>query len=201
MWIVILGGVIMLPLVLIWKFLIPQDGPFEIKQQGYKKGMAKGNYKNRVLHGRWVEYYPTGKVKIEGQYRKGKKEDKWTEYYPSGKIMKRVEFFNDEKSGRYVVYDEKGKVISEENIQAVKKETEKKIETVKGEEKKEPAGNNKIISKDDRKDIPDFVKRAEKTLDDLLIKFQKENNSKIIKDTLNAGGKKFSALWDEIMGK
>ena len=175
MWIIILIiSLIFLP-VLAWSLLRVEDGPFVIKEKGYKKGKAKGKYKNKLLHGKWIEYYPTGKIKIEGMYKKGEKEEKWTEYYPSGKIMKKVEFLDGKMSGKYIKYGEDGEIIDEKVYYMGYILEEKKTPDVKEIEK--VISKEREISPKERKKTGFLteMKRYQKNFNDIFVTEKKEN--------------------------
>ena len=50
-----------------------------------KVGKAE-NFVDGEREGKFVEYYESGKVEVEGNYVDGKKEGKWVWYYKSGKV-------------------------------------------------------------------------------------------------------------------
>ena len=68
------------------------DVPFtgETSQSSFKNGReiihGKGDYKNRLKEGSWVEYYDNGQLWRKGDYKNGKREGTWVGYYSEGTI-------------------------------------------------------------------------------------------------------------------
>ena len=66
----------------LWERNYDENGYKEILyyEGGQKK--SEGNHKkDGALDGRWVEYYPDGRIQKEGSYKDGKQAGKWTELY------------------------------------------------------------------------------------------------------------------------
>ncbi|MGS0526110.1 toxin-antitoxin system YwqK family antitoxin [Zobellia nedashkovskayae] len=52
-------------------------------------------YKNDILDGIYKEYYPSGKLALEGQLIKGQREGTWKYYHESGKLKQERVYEND----------------------------------------------------------------------------------------------------------
>lgn len=51
-------------------------------------------YKDGYLNGPYVEYYPNGKIKVQGEYYMGLKVNDWFEYSPEGKLIYQAKYFD-----------------------------------------------------------------------------------------------------------
>ena len=79
----------------LWERNYDENGYKEVLY--YENGQIKseGNYKkDGALYGRWVEYYPDGRIQKEGSYKDGKQAGKWTEYDEDGNIVRERSFRN-----------------------------------------------------------------------------------------------------------
>ena len=79
----------------LWERNYDENGYKEILyyEGGQKK--SEGNHKkDGALDGRWVEYYPDGRIQKEGSYKDGKQAGKWTEYDEEGNIVRARTFRN-----------------------------------------------------------------------------------------------------------
>ncbi|MBE2290193.1 MAG: hypothetical protein IAE95_11605 [Chitinophagaceae bacterium] len=61
-----------------------------VNRKDKKKVVAEGGLiadgEGYLQHGRWVQYYNSGKTAISGSYIKGKPAGIWEEYYPDGRL-------------------------------------------------------------------------------------------------------------------
>ena len=69
-------------------------------------------YLNGIDYGKWIFYFPNGKIETKGKFRDGKRVGKWRYYYESGKI-KQISNYSKlgEREGKWVEYDEDGKIL------------------------------------------------------------------------------------------
>ena len=75
---------------------------------------CKGEGKNGVLHGRWVQNYAVGMPWIVGYYDNGKRSGQWEEYYQGTKQLCRTEvWWNDKLNGVRKRFDRAGNLIEE----------------------------------------------------------------------------------------
>ena len=63
-------------------------------ENGYKEVLYYENGQIKSEYGRWVEYYPDGRIQKEGSYKDGKQAGKWTEYDEDGNIVRERSFRN-----------------------------------------------------------------------------------------------------------
>ena len=69
-------------------------------------------YVNGVDYGKWVFYYPDGKIETKGRFKNGKRVGKWKYYHSNGKIKQISKYSaNGEKIGNWKNYDSVGKII------------------------------------------------------------------------------------------
>ena len=61
------------------------DGDKDVRKELYSNGNVKveASYDGNTLHGKYIEYYESGKKKAVGSYKYGQKDGKW-EYYCNG---------------------------------------------------------------------------------------------------------------------
>lgn len=102
----------------------------------FEDGTKRGDIEYSNDHGRYTEYYHSGKIlsegpKVgarnaghwktytengalegEGDYEAGKKNGDWKFLFPSGKISSEGKFENDEPAGQWIYYYEDGKISS-----------------------------------------------------------------------------------------
>lgn len=73
-----------------------------VNRKDKKKVVAEGGLiadgEGYLPHGRWVQYYNTGKTAISGSYIKGKPAGIWEEFYPDGRLK---------VSGHYAIISDK----------------------------------------------------------------------------------------------
>lgn len=69
------------------------------------------DYKNGMLHGRYLQYYENGKLDKEHHYRKGKRHGKQRGFYENGQLRTEIEYLNGTiKDGEYATYTPDGAV-------------------------------------------------------------------------------------------
>lgn len=84
------------------------------------------NYKNDTLHGKYTEYFSSGKVKISGNYLNGLKNGVWETYDPSNNLFEKGtysynneigiwEFYDSGKLTQKYNYDTKEFIVSQDN--------------------------------------------------------------------------------------
>ena len=66
-----------------------EDGRFVKYYKGTKQIHIETHTKNKLLHGKFKEYYPNGKIRSAGKYRKGKKVGRWQYYHLDGKVTEK----------------------------------------------------------------------------------------------------------------
>lgn len=83
-------------------------GRCSVYRDGYKVSIQQ--YLNGVDYGKWIFYFPNGKIETKGKFRDGKRVGRWRYYYESGKI-KQISSYSKlgEREGKWVEYDEDGK--------------------------------------------------------------------------------------------
>jgi antitoxin component YwqK of YwqJK toxin-antitoxin module len=69
---------------------------------------------NLEREGLWISYYEDGTKWSEAYYSKGMREGHSLTFYPNGNIRYMGEYRDDKKTGTWTFYDENGKVTSEE---------------------------------------------------------------------------------------
>lgn len=66
---------------------------------------AKGNYKEGKMEGKWLYYYPDGKLEMEGFFSNDKPDREWVWYYQNGLKKREEAFLMGKLEGPYVEYD------------------------------------------------------------------------------------------------
>jgi antitoxin component YwqK of YwqJK toxin-antitoxin module len=61
-------------------------------------------YKDGILCGEIVSYYPNGEIKRKGEYYMGRLTGKWECWYENGKKQYEVEYNNDTLCGAYIAW-------------------------------------------------------------------------------------------------
>jgi antitoxin component YwqK of YwqJK toxin-antitoxin module len=69
---------------------------------------------NLEREGLWISYYEDGTKWSEAYYSKGKREGHSLTFYPNGNIRYMGEYHDDKKTGTWTFYDENGEVTNEE---------------------------------------------------------------------------------------
>ena len=89
---------------------LPYTGRCTVFEDGYKKSIQQ--YLNGVDYGKWIFYFPSGKIETQGKFKDGMKVGRWKYYYESGKI-KQISSYSKlgERKGKWIEYDENGKVL------------------------------------------------------------------------------------------
>ena len=62
---------------------------------------------------RWIEYYESGQVKMEGGMKDGKREGEWKAHFPDGRMQSIGIFENDQRTGAATVWQENGNLLQE----------------------------------------------------------------------------------------
>lgn len=101
---------------------------FTLKGNLRSKGQMNG--KKRV--GKWVYYFPTGKLFSEEFYKDGKLEGVVKNYYANGKVTEEVYYKNGQKNGISKKYADDGILLEEVNYLNGKREGEAKYFDLKG---------------------------------------------------------------------
>jgi len=71
---------------------------------------VKGEFVNGYEEGKWLTFYPDGKVNNEGNFLKGKLHGEWKTFYPTGKVKEVTNYVNGNLDGLSTTYDEQGKI-------------------------------------------------------------------------------------------
>ena len=89
---------------------LPYTGRCTVFEDGYKKSIQQ--YLNGVDYGKWIFYFPSGKIETKGKFKDGMRVGRWKYYYESGKI-KQISSYSKlgERKGKWIEYDENGKVL------------------------------------------------------------------------------------------
>ncbi len=89
---------------------LPYTGRCTVFEDGYKKSIQQ--YLNGVDYGKWIFYFPSGKIETQGKFKDGMRVGRWKYYYESGKI-KQISSYSKlgERKGKWIEYDENGKVL------------------------------------------------------------------------------------------
>jgi len=66
-------------------------------------------YVNDLLHGPVKEYFPDGKLKMEGEYVNDKMQGEVKKYHPNGKLSFHERYKNGIRHGWWYTYNEAGK--------------------------------------------------------------------------------------------
>ena len=82
------------------------DVPFTGKVTGKSQGSfrTEGSFKDGKKDGRWVSYYPDGRLFYKGTYKDDKKVGPWVDYWDAGKLMHKGTYKDDKKDGPWVGY-------------------------------------------------------------------------------------------------
>lgn len=83
--------------------------------------MMQENYKNGILDGKKITYFPNGKITEETQFSNGMKHGKNYYYSPDGILLKKLHYQNDQLQGPALYYDAYGKVVIEGSYKNGKK--------------------------------------------------------------------------------
>jgi antitoxin component YwqK of YwqJK toxin-antitoxin module len=91
------------------------NGPFELRDS-VNRIIAKGNFKDDLKDGEWVQSYSYKNVDDEiyfiyqkGNYTKDKRDGKWIQYYTEGKITETFNYKNGELHGEYIALNNHNK--------------------------------------------------------------------------------------------
>jgi antitoxin component YwqK of YwqJK toxin-antitoxin module len=92
-------------------------------------------YMNGKLEGPVKEYFPNGKLKLEGTYKDDNSHGEWKKYHPNGKLFFHERYKNGKRHGWWSTYDENGKELGRVLYQNGKEfkgpEEKKKLEELK----------------------------------------------------------------------
>ncbi len=86
----------------IWRYYSDTDGKL-VLEESFKKGIKDGP---TIIY-----YGTTGKPSELTEYKNGRKNGRWITYFPDGKISTRGFYVNDTLQGPYRVYDINGKLL------------------------------------------------------------------------------------------
>ncbi|MEM9023414.1 MAG: toxin-antitoxin system YwqK family antitoxin, partial [Bacteroidota bacterium] len=73
-----------------------------------ERKVASGYYYNNEKQGKWLRYFPNGKVRSEAYYIQGRKHGRWKYFLPSGQLSAETNFVNDIKTGSWRGYYDDG---------------------------------------------------------------------------------------------
>ena len=94
---------------------LPLAPPGQDKQkENYDSGKLKAEYsvdKDGKKHGRYTEYYESGKKRISGDYNHGDRTGEWWEYYETGRPFGKKSFAKGKPAGDVVRMDAKGMLV------------------------------------------------------------------------------------------
>jgi TonB family protein len=75
-----------------------------------------GDKKLTIKSGKFIDYYPWGKIKYVGEYIDNKKNGNWISYFENEKIKSKEEYLNGNKNGQWIFNNENGKIDSITNF-------------------------------------------------------------------------------------
>lgn len=97
----------------------PGNGPVkDLPSQAAEWNTTEGNkgylppFSTGLLHGLFINYYPTGAIKDSGYYKNGLKEGHWEEWLESGQVKSAGSYLHGVKNGSWSFYSSKGKLLS-----------------------------------------------------------------------------------------
>ena len=91
----------------------PANGPSRLQRE-YRNGKKHGRwseffasgrkrsaleYRDGVADGRWTAWYPDGKLRAEGRYRAGEEDGLWTSWHPNGQRAEQGKYRGGERHG------------------------------------------------------------------------------------------------------
>lgn len=98
--------------LLVIQHYLKQQNLYKIVEFDYDGNIyEKYSLINGLYHGRYVKYYPDGKINILCYYDHGKLNGKYFEY---GNISIEGNYLNGQKHGRYIRYNRNGDIIVDE---------------------------------------------------------------------------------------
>ncbi|KAF2517638.1 toxin-antitoxin system YwqK family antitoxin [Flavobacterium foetidum] len=89
-----------------------REGEWKYYHKASKVLMSVENYKNGVLHGAKIIYYPNAKVAEEMNFVKGMKEGPYKKIGQDGTLLEQAVYKNNEYDGDAVFYDSDGTIAS-----------------------------------------------------------------------------------------
>ncbi len=101
-------------LPLLWLIATGFLSAAEVKVENWDNGKPKVKYEVNAegrKHGKYMEYYETGKIKVSAKYKDGLLIGRYTTYYEDGKEHVRCEYKNGKRNGKYIERNPKRKVI------------------------------------------------------------------------------------------
>ncbi|WP_081867922.1 toxin-antitoxin system YwqK family antitoxin [Hymenobacter sp. IS2118] len=72
-----------------------------------------GEYRNGLMQGEWLTYYPDGQLQKKGRYRNGQEEGEWTSYFPNGKVESVYQYQGGDVHGLSRRYNPAGELLVE----------------------------------------------------------------------------------------
>lgn len=78
---------------------------------GTKDTMMFRQFYNGLEHGRWVKYYPSGKIMEVRYFNKGVKVDTLRIWWENGKLQAQIPFQNGEYEGESIEWNPEGRMI------------------------------------------------------------------------------------------
>jgi antitoxin component YwqK of YwqJK toxin-antitoxin module len=90
--------------------ITPYTGKCIILYKNSEKVKEEMHFKNGVLNGIWISYYPTGEMKQKGEYSNGMFHGKWESWSELGGKLYEVYYQKDSLSGKYITWHKTGKV-------------------------------------------------------------------------------------------
>lgn len=77
---------------------------------------SKSNYKDGLLNGKYIKYYPDQIIEEEGYYLNGNKIGKWIYYHPNGKIKQEGEYSSDYLFIKFENFEDFKLIVLSENM-------------------------------------------------------------------------------------
>jgi len=72
-------------------------------------------YLDGSRHGKWIEYYPSKKIRSQGVYKNNQKDGLWTFYFDNGQTQQTGNYANGKLSGNWKWYHKNGILLLDEN--------------------------------------------------------------------------------------
>jgi uncharacterized protein len=94
-------------------FLDRRNGAYEEFDPNTGKTTLKGRYRNDVLEGEWLSYYPDGTVELRCHYREGRLEGLRQSYAPNGKLVLEEQEVHGVRDGATRFYNSEGELLIE----------------------------------------------------------------------------------------
>jgi len=86
------------------KIVSTETVPNDLGDGKVEREVARYSDNSFAANGFYKEYYPNGKVFIDGQFRKGRQEGEWKYYFDNGKLNRKMTFKEGKPDGSWEVF-------------------------------------------------------------------------------------------------